>query len=116
MLSACRDDLEYLSAIASLPDDQSTFDYLVGCWKRGNKIRSELLEKVSGDPMDLVWELNSAQRLPPAETQQAVNLLDKLRDIVISYTGLALQQPKKFPQPPKWVVPSCTFSPPDRPP
>ena len=49
MLSVCRDDLEYLSVLASLPAEQTIFEYLVGCWKRGNKVRSELLKKVSGD-------------------------------------------------------------------
>lgn len=48
-LSVYRDDLEYLSVLASLPAEQTVFEYLVGCWKRGNKIRSELLKKVSGD-------------------------------------------------------------------
>jgi ubiquitin conjugation factor E4 B len=43
-----RDDLEYLSVLASLPDEQTIFEYLVGCWKRGNKARSELLKKVGG--------------------------------------------------------------------
>ena len=46
MLSVCRDDLEYLSVLASLPAEQTIFEYLVGCWKRGNKTRSELLKKV----------------------------------------------------------------------
>ena len=49
MLSVCRDDIEYLSVLASLPAEQTTFEYLVGCWKRGNKIRSKLLKKVGGD-------------------------------------------------------------------
>ena len=53
MLNVCRDDLEYLSVLASLPADQTTFEYLVGCWKRGNKVRSELLKKVSGDRADI---------------------------------------------------------------
>lgn len=109
MLSVCRDDLEYLPAIASLSSEQTTFDYLMGCWKRGNRIRSELLEKASGDPIDLVRELNLAQGLPPPETQQAVSILDKLREVVIKYTGLSLQEPKRFPQPSKWVVPCSSF-------
>ena len=40
-----------------------------------------------------------------------MNILDKLRELVISYTGLTLQEPKKFPQPSKWVVPCSSFSP-----
>jgi len=53
MLSVRRDDFEYLSVIASLPAEQTIFEYLVGCWKRGNKVRSDLLKKVSDGPVDL---------------------------------------------------------------
>ena len=53
MLSICRDDLEYLPVLASLPAEQTIFEYLVGCWKRGNKARSELLRKVRGDRTDI---------------------------------------------------------------
>ena len=38
-----------------------------------------------------------------------MNLLDKLQELVISYTGLTLQEPEMFPQPPKWVVPFTSF-------
>ncbi|KAF9644135.1 hypothetical protein BDM02DRAFT_3272627 [Thelephora ganbajun] len=85
---AMSDDLEYLSVIASLPAEQTIFEYLVGCWKRGNRTRSELLKK----------------GFPPAETQQAVILLDKLQGLVISYTGLILQESEMFPQPSKREV------------
>ncbi|KAG1833993.1 ubiquitin elongating factor core-domain-containing protein [Suillus subalutaceus] len=78
---AMSDDLEYVSVLASLPP-QSIFEYLVGCWKRINTAKSTLLKKN-----------------PVSETQQATALLDKLRDLVISYTGLNLQEPEMFPQP-----------------
>ena len=35
----------------------------------------------------------------PLQQQQAVDILDKLRDLIISYTGLTLQEPEMFPQP-----------------
>ncbi|KAG2066491.1 hypothetical protein BDR04DRAFT_1106685 [Suillus decipiens] len=78
---AMSDDLEYVSVLASLPP-QSVFEYLVGCWKRINTAKSTLLKKN-----------------PVSETQQATALLDKLRDLIISYTGLNLQEPEMFPQP-----------------
>ncbi|KAG2129448.1 ubiquitin elongating factor core-domain-containing protein [Suillus clintonianus] len=78
---AMSDDLEYVSVLASLPP-QSVFEYLVGCWKRINTAKSTLLKK------------NTV-----SETQQATALLDKLRDLIISYTGLNLQEPEMFPQP-----------------
>ncbi|EIW81074.1 hypothetical protein CONPUDRAFT_55967 [Coniophora puteana RWD-64-598 SS2] len=79
---AMSDDLDYVSVLASLPADQSVFEYLVGCWKRINGARRNILGK---NPVD--------------DTQKALSLLDKLRDLVISYTGLTLQMPDMFPQP-----------------
>ncbi|KAG1779352.1 ubiquitin elongating factor core-domain-containing protein [Suillus placidus] len=78
---AMSDDPEYVSVLASLPP-QSVFEYLVGCWKCINTAKSTLLKKN-----------------PVSETQQATALLDKLRDLIISYTGLNLQEPEMFPQP-----------------
>ncbi|PCH40023.1 hypothetical protein WOLCODRAFT_88418 [Wolfiporia cocos MD-104 SS10] len=77
------DDLEYLSVIASLPPQQTAFEYLVGCWKRLNTAKTSLLKKA----------------YPPLERQQALAVLDKLRDLIVSYAGLTLQEPEMFPQP-----------------
>ena len=33
------------------------------------------------------------------ETQQALSVLEKVRDLIISYAGLSLQEPEMFPQP-----------------
>jgi ubiquitin conjugation factor E4 B len=33
------------------------------------------------------------------ETQQALSVLEKARDLIISYAGLSLQEPEMFPQP-----------------
>ncbi|EPQ54429.1 hypothetical protein GLOTRDRAFT_139020 [Gloeophyllum trabeum ATCC 11539] len=79
---AMSDDLEFLPVLASLPP-QTIFEYLVGCWKRINSARSALMKK----------------NYPPSEVQQALGVLDKLRDLVISYAGLTLQEPEMFPQP-----------------
>lgn len=43
--------------------------------------------------------LTHPQSYVPLEQQQAVDVLDKLRDLVVSYTGLTLQEPEMFPQP-----------------
>ncbi|OBZ71580.1 Ubiquitin conjugation factor E4 [Grifola frondosa] len=77
------DDLEFLPVLASLPPQQTVFEYLVGCWKRLNASRAGLLKK----------------GYPPVEVQKATDILDKIRDLVISYTGLTLQEPEMFPQP-----------------
>ncbi|PIL22469.1 hypothetical protein GSI_15157 [Ganoderma sinense ZZ0214-1] len=77
------DDLEFLPVLASLPSQLTVLEYLIGCWKRLNSIRNLLLR------MNYV----------PLEQQHAVDVLDKLRDLVVSYTGLTLQEPEMFPQP-----------------
>ncbi|EPT05311.1 hypothetical protein FOMPIDRAFT_1045367 [Fomitopsis schrenkii] len=99
--SAMSDDLEYLAVIASLPPQQTGFEYLVGCWKRLNATRFALLKK----------------NHPPVQTQQAIDVLDKLRDLIISYAGLNLQEPDMFPQPagrpvgpPELVAPLLSLS------
>ncbi|KZT25406.1 hypothetical protein NEOLEDRAFT_1133784 [Neolentinus lepideus HHB14362 ss-1] len=78
------DDLEFLPVLASLPAGQTVFEYLVGCWKRANAARSALTKK----------------NYPPSETHRALTVLDKVRDLLISYAGLTLQEPEMFPQPP----------------
>ncbi|KAF8631028.1 hypothetical protein AX15_002639 [Amanita polypyramis BW_CC] len=77
------DDLEYLPVLASLPAQQTAFDYLVGCWKRLNATRTVFLKK----------------GYPPLETQSGLDLLEKIRHLVISYAGLTLQHPEMFTQP-----------------
>ncbi|KAF9077770.1 ubiquitin elongating factor core-domain-containing protein [Rhodocollybia butyracea] len=77
------DDLEYLPVLVSLPPQQTIFEYLVGSWKRSNAARTALIKK----------------GYTPIETQNALTKLDKLRDLLISYAGLTLQEPEMFPQP-----------------
>ncbi|GJE98441.1 Ubiquitin conjugation factor E4 [Phanerochaete sordida] len=76
------DDLEYLPVLASL-QPQTVFEYLVSSWKRINTARSALLKK----------------NYSPPDTMRGVEVLDKIRDLVISYAGLTLQEPEMFPQP-----------------
>jgi hypothetical protein len=56
--------------------------------------------------LNLPW-INYLTKLqsPVVETQQATALLDKLRDLIISYAGLTLQEPEMFPQPIEYVLP-----------
>ncbi|KAF7346366.1 U-box domain-containing protein [Mycena sanguinolenta] len=94
------DDLDFLPVLASLPPQQTTFEYLVGCWKRVNSARSALMKKVLS-----------------IDVQNALNRLEKVRELVISYTGLTLQEPEMFPQPsgrplgpPELVAPLLSLS------
>ncbi|KAJ7212066.1 ubiquitin conjugation factor E4, partial [Mycena pura] len=99
--STMTDDLDFLPVLASLPPEQTTFEYLVGCWKRLNSSRSALMKK-SYSPVDL---------------QSALTRLEKVRELIISYTGLTLQEPEMFPQPsgrplgpPELVAPLLSLS------
>ena len=82
------DDLEYLPVLASLPPDQTIFEYLVGCWRRLNGVRSALSKKA----------------YPPVQVEQATAKLNKTRDLIISYAGFTLQDPEMFPQPSGFVL------------
>ncbi|KAG6820711.1 hypothetical protein H0H93_012764 [Arthromyces matolae] len=89
--SSMSDDLEYLPVIASLPPQQTTFEYLVGAWKRVNATKSALTKSK---------EINQAtQGYSPSDTQTALLRLEKLRELLVSYIGLTLQEPEMFPQP-----------------
>ncbi|KAG9315705.1 ubiquitin elongating factor core-domain-containing protein [Chiua virens] len=79
---AMSDDLDYVAVLASLPSQMTVFEYLVGCWKRLNSAKTNLVKKN-----------------PVNELQQASTILEKIRDLVISYAGLTLQEPGMFPQP-----------------
>ncbi|KAF9241107.1 ubiquitin elongating factor core-domain-containing protein [Melanogaster broomeanus] len=74
------------SVLASLPAQMTVFEYLIGCWKRLNSARTYLMKK------DVVQN-------PVNEMQQASTILEKIRDLLISYAGLNLQEPEMFPQP-----------------
>ncbi|KAJ6585038.1 ubiquitin elongating factor core-domain-containing protein [Mycena capillaripes] len=95
------DDLDFLPVLASLPAQQTTFEYLVGCWKRLNSARAALMKK----------------SYSPVDVQNALNRLEKVRELIISYTGLTLQEPEMFPQPsgrplgpPELVAPLLSLS------
>jgi ubiquitin conjugation factor E4 B len=88
--------------LVSLPPITS-FEYLVGSWKRLNSARSALIKKV-GRPFALLAAcllilIVIVQKYPPLETQQALGKLEKLRELLISYAGLIIQEPDMFPQP-----------------
>ncbi|KAF8510860.1 ubiquitin elongating factor core-domain-containing protein [Gautieria morchelliformis] len=80
---AMSDDLDFLPVLASLPQQQTVLEYLAGCWKRLNTSRSNL---VKGGFLQ-------------SEVDTALSRLDKVRELIISYIGLSLQDPEMFPQP-----------------
>lgn len=82
------EDPELLTVLVSLPPLETSLAYLVGCWKRIQAIRIQL-----------------SRRPPPlADLQRATEILERLRELVISYAGFVLQDPTMFPQPEGVVV------------
>ncbi|KAF9030215.1 hypothetical protein BDZ89DRAFT_1091648 [Hymenopellis radicata] len=77
------DDVEYMAVVACLPAEQTVFEYLVECWKRLNSTRNALFKK----------------GYFPQDAQNAAAKLEKVRDLIVSYAGLTLQEPEMFPQP-----------------
>lgn len=85
-LTKTRDDTSELTIAAAVPLSQTVLEYLVGCWKRLNTHRLTLLRRGLGQQ----------------QLTQASGVLEHLRDLVISYAGLTLQDPTMFPQPNKY--------------
>ncbi|KAL8293009.1 hypothetical protein RQP46_000703 [Phenoliferia psychrophenolica] len=77
------DDPEVLTVIASLPENETLFEYLAGCWKRERAERYKIVAKKGADPKEV------AQRL---------EVLNTLKRLIISYLGLVLEDPTMFPQ------------------
>lgn len=99
------DDLDYLPVIASLPAQQTTFEYLVGCWRRVNLTRSALIKKVNKFSTEILAKIfKHYQGYSPLDTQNALVRLEKIRELIISYAGLTLQEPEMFPQPAGYAI------------
>ncbi|SOV01532.1 related to UFD2 - ubiquitin fusion degradation protein [Ustilago sp. UG-2017a] len=74
------DDAEHILILASLPKGQTSWDYLIACWK---KARTE--------------ESRVRKTLSPADQPKALAALEEIRALLISYAGLVLQTPDMFP-------------------
>lgn len=105
--SHSRDDLDYVPVLASLPSQMTVYEYLVGCWKRLNSARANLVKKVWRTRHVRMKCSYMVPQNPVNELQQASALLEKTRDLIISYVGLTLQEPEMFPQPAGYVS-NCT--------
>ena len=77
--------LEYPSAGSA--HDLSSFEYLTACWKRIQTARSALVRRGYSQ----------------SEITQGMVVINKLKDLVVSYAGLSLQDPSMFYQPPGYV-------------
>lgn len=74
------DDAEHITILASLPKGQTSWDYLIACWK---KARAE--------------EGRVRKSLGAADQQKALTVLEEIRSLLVSYAGLVLQTPDMFP-------------------
>ncbi|CCA73755.1 related to UFD2-ubiquitin fusion degradation protein [Serendipita indica DSM 11827] len=77
------DDPEQISIMSSIPPEQTCFEYLVGCWKRLIGQRAAVIKRAP----------------PEKDLEKAIALIEKLRELIISYCGLTMQDPSMFPQP-----------------
>ncbi|KAK1924344.1 ubiquitin elongating factor core-domain-containing protein [Papiliotrema laurentii] len=77
------DDPDKLLILASLPQDETIFEYLTGCWKRlyaQSRVFSRIEYSVSEKT---AWQ----------------QLFERMKSLLISYCGMTLEDPTMFPQP-----------------
>ncbi|GAA5956492.1 hypothetical protein JCM8115_000586 [Rhodotorula mucilaginosa] len=77
------DDFEMATVLASLPANETAFEYLGGCWRRERAERFKVVAKKDSDA---------------AEAQKRLAGLAEIKALLVSYIGLVLQDPSMFPQ------------------
>lgn len=93
--SSLSDDSDRMDIIAGIPKDETTFEYLTGCWKRLNRANRELV----------------GINYSPADKHSWNSTFDKLKELIISYCGHTLEEPSMFPQPADKPVGPAEFLP-----
>ncbi|KAK0566074.1 Ubiquitin conjugation factor E4 [Tilletia horrida] len=74
------EDAELITVLASLPSDQTSWDYLAASWIRCRQ------------------EEAGFRKLPAATVSSRQPVLNEIRQLLISYIGLVLQNPEMFPR------------------
>ncbi|GAA5886450.1 hypothetical protein JCM16303_001413 [Sporobolomyces ruberrimus] len=77
------EDPELVTVIASLPRDETAFQYLGGCWKRERAERYKVVLKKDSDS---------------EEAKKRLAVLNDIKALLVSYIGLVLMDPTMFPQ------------------
>ncbi|ODO06452.1 ubiquitin-conjugation factor E4 B [Cryptococcus wingfieldii CBS 7118] len=77
------DDSDKLTILAGLPQSETVFEYLAGCWKR-IYIANKDAQKYS---------------FTEEEKGQWKQVMEKIKALVVSYCGMTLEDPTMFPQP-----------------
>lgn len=66
-----------------MPQDETIFEYLTGCWKRLNAARREFSRIAYSKEEKAKWAAAA----------------EELQRLIISYCGMTLEDPTMFPQP-----------------
>ncbi|CAO1625779.1 unnamed protein product [Sympodiomycopsis kandeliae] len=77
--SPMTDDDVYSKSIEAIPKDETSWDYLIGCWKRCSK------------------EGPKAKKGLGSYAPEALSILDSISSLIVSYAGLLLTSPDMFP-------------------
>ena len=78
-----RSDPDMLNILAGMPQNETTFEYLAGCWKR----------------LNLALRDTNRHALDSADKESWTAAVEKCRGLIISYIGMTLEDPTMFPQP-----------------
>jgi len=78
-----RPDPDMLNVLAGMPQNETTFEYLAGCWKR----------------LNVAIRDTNRHSLDPADKAAWTAAVEKCRGLIISYIGMTLEDPSMFPQP-----------------
>ena len=95
-ITSIRDDPVTLAVLASIPQQETVFNFLTGCWKRLNTIQlvfNKAVRKAIPTAHHILTRHQSRNR---EDTAHASALFDRIRELIVSYIGLDMQDPSMF--------------------
>lgn len=90
-------DSDTMTILAGMPQDETIFEYLTGCWKRLYMANREMTKIVSREGQIAC----SSQGYTSEEKANWSATSNKLKGLIVSYCGMTLEDPTMFPQPAK---------------
>lgn len=94
-------DPDQLAILAGLPQNETVFEYLTGCWRRLYIANRETHRVVrSSRASGLI-----VQAYPANEKATWAKTFEAVKALIISYCGLTLEDSSMFPQPTGYVRP-----------
>lgn len=94
-------DTDILTVLAGLPQGETTFEYLTGCWKRLNSVNREASKLVSYLYLPPSQYTDLQKNLETSDKLSWHAAADKIKGLIIAYIGMTLEDPSMFPQPDK---------------